>query len=277
MIKRGRFNSNIPSFARCFKNCSFFEERLPCPGALLTALNAIKSQKTLLGGGQWLMSLVELPFVLLYLYFIIMIGGHLVWVPLLSILLIVAMTLCSRQQSEFFKKKLASDDKIFNLMNEIFEGLHTIKTHAMESLMLRRYERLRLQHSQCMYEALQYQYRNEDSARLIHQGTLVMLVTLGAFQVMAERITLGSVAACVLLVSRMLQPVTNWLRLYERLQQIDIEKKHHDRLMHLPSTAHTLLQVPAVPEIKFCNVGICFGNRRLFEKFNSVIQSGELI
>jgi len=99
-------------------------------GAYIQKMAAISRLRSFYSG-QALMTMVDLPFVLTFLFLIAYIGGNLVFVPLTLFLLfciiswIVGMRLKREVREQDFSDKIR-----YNFLIETLTGIHTIKSHA---------------------------------------------------------------------------------------------------------------------------------------------------
>ncbi|WP_315981316.1 ABC transporter transmembrane domain-containing protein [Aliamphritea spongicola] len=91
--------------------------------------------------GQSVLLIMDLPFVILFLGLIWLIAGPLVAIPiaLLVVFLVVAFV-TGRKLRKALETRYTMEDRRQNFIIESLKGIHTIKSMAMEALMLRRYE-----------------------------------------------------------------------------------------------------------------------------------------
>lgn len=181
--------------------------------------------------GQTFQQWMDLPFVFLYVLILTLIN---VWVGLLLIcgysVFVFVTWRNGRHDPELIKQQKESDLRRGNFLNEIFKNIHTLKAMTMESLMLRRYERLQ---ESCAKVMLRMTYALDMSSgigQVFSSLMTVLIVALGAFLVTQGRLTNGELAACVLLGMRSLAPLQRLSGMWSKYQQDEVLR---DRLVAL--------------------------------------------
>ena len=158
--------------------------------------------------GQTFLQILDLPFTLIYLGVVALIGGWMVLIPLLGVVLFAALSWhFGDRHGALFRDRGAADRRRSNFLVETLGGIHTVKAMAMEAFMLRRYERLQ--------EACANLTRRLAEAMDIASGVgglfsplmTVLVVATGAYMVIGGQLTNGELAACTLLVLRSLGPL----------------------------------------------------------------------
>ncbi len=188
--------------------------------------------------GEALTSLLDLPFMVLFLGTVAAIGGWLVLVPLtvIGVFLITTRYLITRLRAEL-KDRTVRDDRRYNFLAETLRGVHSIKTMAMEAMMHRRYERLQESNAERGTSLTRANGLAANLGSLFTQVMTVGVAAAGAFLVIDGRMTPGALAACVMLSTRSLQPLRASFRTWLKYQSHVIAR---DRLTHLfdrPSAA----------------------------------------
>ena len=178
--------------------------------------------------------LVDLPFALLFLVLIGMIGGPLVVVPLLALL---AFGVCAILVGHRLRDALAArgviDDRRMSFIIEILSGIHTLKALAMETLMVRRYERLMNSAAQEVYRTARLSGLAQTTGTAFMQFTSFAVVAAGSLLVLSEDLTVGGLSACTMLAGRALQPLLRAMGIWTHFQAIRVA---HDRLVSLFAT-----------------------------------------
>ncbi|KJS34468.1 MAG: ABC transporter ATP-binding protein [Rhodospirillaceae bacterium BRH_c57] len=179
----------------------------------LAAIDKLRDQF----GGRTLLAFVDLPFVVLFLTVILLLGGWLVAVPVgIAVIFVVLSILQARFLRKATEETGIQDERRYNFMLETLAGVHTIKALAAESQMLRRFERL-LDNA---IDGRQGVALRNGSVQMLGglfgQVTTVLTVAFGAMLVVDEAMTVGSLAACTMLAGRVAPPiqaaVNAWLR-----------------------------------------------------------------
>lgn len=185
--------------------------------------------------GSALLVLFDLPFVLIYLGVIYLIGGILVLVPLALLLLFgFLIYYFGSWMRDQVQQRNVLDDRRWGFLAETLSGINSVKTHTMESLMLRRYERLqesnaKLGETLARGAALAANYRN-----LFAQVMIVSVVFAASWFVIDEQMTPGGLAACMLLSVRALQPLRRTLSVWMRYQFFVAANKRLNEVLEMP-------------------------------------------
>ena len=173
--------------------------------------------------GQTFQQLMDLPFTALYLLIIFFIS------PLIGMVLFVGYSIfiyVTWQNGQDYpadvKEQKEMDLRRGNLLTEILKNVHTMKSMTMESLMLRRYERLQ---ESCAVIMSRVTYSLEMSAgvgNVFSPLMTVLVVALGAYLVITNRLSNGEMAACIMLGLRALAPLQRLGGMWSKHQQDQI-------------------------------------------------------
>lgn len=209
--------------------------------------------------GSALLILFDLPFVLVYLGMIYLIGGILVLVPVVLLTLFAFLIyIFGNWMRAQVNQRNVMDDRRWGFLAETLSGIHSVKTHTMESLMLRRYERLQ-EANALLGEALSRgaaraaNYRN-----LFAQVMVVSVVFASSWFVVREQMTPGGLAACMLLSVRALQPLRRSLSVWMRYQFFVAanERLNQVQQMSTEDDAGKSPIPPLVRELELRNIGL---------------------
>ncbi len=186
--------------------------------------------------GQALLVLFDLPFVAIFLVLIYIIGGWLVAVPIFLLLLFTYLIYYfgnwMRKQVE---QRNVLDDRRLGFLSEVLSGIHSVKTLTMESLMLRRYERLQEASSELGEALARGNTLAGNMGVLFSQVMIVGVVFASSWLVINGRMTPGGLAACMMLSVRSLQPLRRGLAVWMRYQSFVAA---HDRLNEVLNMPH---------------------------------------
>ncbi|MCF6807973.1 ATP-binding cassette domain-containing protein [Thiotrichales bacterium 19S9-12] len=172
-------------------------------------------------GGQVLTSTLDIPFILIFLALIFYIGSLLVLIPIITLsILILLMLRNSNALQTGLNDKQSSNNRRMSFLVEIFRNIHTVKTLSLEPFMLRRYERLQDRTSEINYELSLVNSELQNNTSLLSQFTVILIVTCGALYVMHGDLTVGGLAACTLMSSRVLQPIGRSIGIWHRMGTI---------------------------------------------------------
>ncbi|CAA7617410.1 ABC-type protease/lipase transport system, ATPase and permease component protein [Candidatus Terasakiella magnetica] len=184
--------------------------------------------------GQAMLTLLDLPFAVLYLGLVGMMGGWLVLVPIV-LLVAFAMTAVAvgSKLRGALQKRMTADDRRFNFIIEVLGGIHSVKAFAMEAQMVRRYERLQ---EACAEGAYQVALRSSTAmgvSSFFSQATTICVAMVGALVVMNGDMTTGGLAACSMLAGRAMSPLQKALSVWTRFQSFMLARSRLTELFRL--------------------------------------------
>lgn len=217
-------------------------------GAHLERMNSLATVREFYAG-QALLTLLDLPFALLFLGLVAMMGGWLVLVPL-ALLLAFSLSAMRVGQSlrDAIQKRMTADDRRFNFIIEVLGGIHSVKAMAMEAQMTRRYERLQ---EHCAESCYSVALKSADAlgvSSFFSQVTTVAVAAFGSLIVMDGHMTTGGLAACSLLAGRAMSPLQKALGVWTRFQSFVLARQRLDELFNLP--AETRTELPPLEALK---------------------------
>jgi ATP-binding cassette subfamily C protein LapB len=183
-----------------------------------------------------LATLSDLPFVLLFMGVLFLIGGPLALVPLGS--MIVLLSLCAYIQiplSRYMKENLREASQKHGLLIEAIEGVETLKSVRAEGSMLRRWEDFSAQLAASAIKTKSLSNMTGNSVSLITQITTVILVLWGVYRIGDGDMTQGTLVGMVLLSGRALGPLASAVGLAVRYQQAKTALHSLNQLMEIPT------------------------------------------
>tara|TARA_R110002110_G_scaffold415836_1_gene657252 strand:+ start:11960 stop:13654 length:1695 start_codon:yes stop_codon:yes gene_type:complete len=202
-----------------------------------THIERVNAQDTIKDffGGQAIMSIIDLPFVLLFLVAIAYIDIRLLAIPLfIQMILGICIHVSGKNLHHRLQKRATSTEKRLNFVVEVLSGIHTVKALGMEPQIIRRYERL--QHTAAK-EDYKLVIQNAKSMRLTmfaQQINIILIITFGSFFVMQNSLTIGGLTACILLSGRIIQPISAIIHLWSKIQLIKISHKKNEEIHNMP-------------------------------------------
>lgn len=171
--------------------------------------------------GQSVLLIMDLPFVLLFLGLIWVIAGPLIVIPLtLLLLFFIIAAITGRKLRRALETRSIMEDRRQNFIIETLKGVHTIKSMAMEALMLRRYERLQHQSAESVYDLSRINSIVQGIGATFSQLAVVSFVGIGSLYVIEGDLTVGALAAGTMLSSRVLQPGLKAMGFWSQFQTL---------------------------------------------------------
>lgn len=228
-----------------------------------------------------LTTLGDLPFLLLFLLVIALVGGWLVLVPLavIPILLLVAFAsraALARHVAASMQESAQRTAHLFETMN----GLDTIKALGAEAWSRRKWESLTVAIAANSVETREIVSRVNyiNTAVLALSG--VAVVATGALLMGEHLLTLGQIIAVSMLTGRALAPVSQIAGLIIRWEQTKLSYHALNKIMEAPTDddAASLQAPPLSGRIEFRDVGFAYPNSPpLLDKLNLHIRPGERV
>jgi ATP-binding cassette subfamily C protein LapB len=232
--------------------------------------------------GQSMLLLIDLPFVVIYLLLIAMIAGPLVAIPLtLMGLFFLVSFRTGRQLHESLVHRSDMEDRRQNFVIELLRGIHTAKSMAMESQMMRRYERLQFQSAEGIYDLSKINSVSQGIGATFSQLAVISFVGVGSVAVVNGSLTIGGLAACTMLTSRALQPGLRAMGVWTQFQSVRLAIGRVNELFSIPrevsggfSCEESVRGRVELKNIEFCYAG---DEDPLFRDLSLSIAPGEIV
>lgn len=216
-------------------------------GVHLERLNALNVIKDFYSGSAVLV-ILDLPFVLVFLGLIYYLAGLLVLLPIILFVLFLLFTLyIGARLHSAVAERMKADDIRINFIIEVLNGIHAVKSMAMEAMMLRRYERLQ---EACALGAQKVGMEGADAQTIgafFAQLTTVAVVAFGGIMVINHELTIGGLSACSMLAGRSIQPLQRAVGIWARFQTIRVARKRLNAIFELPPDVPT--GTPTIPSV----------------------------
>lgn len=232
--------------------------------------------------GQTAELMADMPFAILFLLLIWIIGGSLVLIPILVLTLFAFLTLyVSRNLKTALEDRTANDERRTSFLVEALEGIHSIKAMAMEKSMLRRYERLEYKSALAVRDLTQAHGTSLAAGYFFSQLAVVSTVVVGAIYVVGSDLTMGGLAACTMLTGRSLRPVLKGMSFWNNYQSQEIAQGKAEALFEIE--AEPGIDKPVREAIKgslkLANVSVSFDETAtpVLENISLDIKPGEMI
>ncbi len=182
-----------------------------------------------------LTSLIDLPFSLLMILVIGLLGGWLVMIPLLAfpITAIFALIIQARLR-DTVQKSLALGAERQALLIETLGGLETLKACGAESERQHRWEKTHGALTRLDSHARFLAALATNGTLFLQQFAGMATIVAGVYIIIAGNLSVGALVACYMLGSRVLAPLGQIAGLITRYQQARLTMTSTDALMSLP-------------------------------------------
>ena len=213
-------------------------------------------------------ALVDLPFVVLFLSIVYLIGGNLVLIPGIAVPLVLLVGLLVQLPLDKIVKETFRETSMkHGLLVEAINGLETIKSVAAEGRMQRSWERLvattaKTANKARFLSSLTVNFAST-SANLVYVGMVVM----GVYKIAAGELTTGALVACTIIGSRAMAPLGQVAGLLTRFHQSRTSLETLNNIMALPNERPAGVRFVHRPslrgDIEFKNVTFTYPNQKL--------------
>ena len=195
--------------------------------------------------GQGRLASLELPFAVVFIAMIGLIGGWLIIVPILGVVVLAFFTnsLVKRQESIFEKRK-SLDARRYSFLVEIFSQINTIKLNTMEEQMMRRFEMMQIQTADTSRRMILFSGLSQSFGAVYSQTALVAMGLFGGTLVIKGHIGIAELAACMLLNGRTIQPFVKMLGVWAQSEGIAASQRKLETALSLKQQPG---EEPAVP------------------------------
>ena len=232
-------------------------------------------------GGQSRLMFIDLPFALLFLGLMGLIGGWLVVVPFVILCFFgVATITSSLQYKKILEEKEEHEARTYDFVAESLKGIVTMKCQSAEPFLVRRFERLQAKNAQLHYSIIVAAMGSQSIASLLGNGTMIAMVTTGAWMAVHGNMSVGVLACCSLLSGRAVQPILRVASTWNDFQRARLSVNEVSKLFALediPVNA-AIDNDPPTPEVIAQSVSIDMGpNSISLNDLNFKIESGESI
>ena len=231
-----------------------------------------------------LASVIDLPFTLLILAVIAMIGGHLVWIPLLAFPLVALIGWAlQRPLADTMQRTMALAAERQSSLIESLAGLDAVKVNNAESERQYIWEQTIGTLSRLELRARMLSSLAMNSTMLLQQLAGVAVIVLGVYQIIAGNLSMGGLIACYMLSSRALGPLTQISGLLTRYQQAKVTLDSVNQMMELPQERHEderpLKRQALQGAVEFRQVDFHYPDQQqaALQKINLVVRPGEKI
>ena len=179
--------------------------------------------------------IADLPFCLLFVAVIGVIGGLLASIPLVLLPLVLASSAWLNWRIRRLTQSQLKDARNKNgLLVDVIDGIESIKAAGAEWKMMERWRQLTASASALELDTRHLSSTSAHLAQFLQQLSYVAIIGLGAWMVGSGQITMGALIACSILSNRALAPITQIATLVTQWQHAQEALKGLDEMMALP-------------------------------------------
>jgi ATP-binding cassette subfamily C protein LapB len=254
-------------------------------GAYVERLNALGPLRELYGG-RATGAVSDLPFVLVYLGAIAYLAGTLVIVPVGMIVAFTVAALAVGRLRRALETRMLANDRRFGFIIEVLSGVHTVKGLAMEEQMLRRYERLQESSAAADYRLALDKDSLSNLGGLLSQVTLIAVAGVGSLFVLGGGLSVGGLAASIMLAGRAIHTVESIIDLLPRFQAAGLARQRLRQIFEMAVDKPTgLLELPPIDgAVALDGVSFSYGKGKdgedlppIFRNVNLSVEPGQTV
>ena len=231
-----------------------------------------------------LVTLIDLPFALLFVVFMVLLGGWVAIVPVVIMPLVIVIGLYYQSKMKKIIRESMAENAMKNaLLFETVTGLETIKVQAAESHTQRRWEELTDKSSYTSVRMRQISSHALHWATFLQQMASVFIIIIGTYLIAKGDISMGALIACVILSGRAMAPLGQVAGLLTRLNQSRESLIQLDNLMkkdvERPAGKHFISLPEARGRIEFRDVIFHYPGQAVpaLNKISLVVNPGDHI
>ena len=181
-------------------------------------------------------ALIDVPFFLITMAVIALIGGWLVLVPLLVIPVVLIVALFTQPAMErLAAETLGGAMYKQSVLVETIGSIETVKSANAGSLLLDRWEKAVRQHAGVSLRQRLVATISVTAANTANMISYAGVVVAGVFAIAAHNLTMGGLIACSILAGRAVAPLTGIAQLLTRLNATRTAYREIDKFMCRPS------------------------------------------
>ncbi len=231
-----------------------------------------------------LITLIDLPFVLLFVALIFGIGGTLAVVPLVAIpLIVLAGLLVQRPLARVVNASFTESARKHAMLIEALSALDAVKGARAEGVMQRRWEEMNAQIAKLGLRSRLLSLATVNFAQLVTQSATVAVVIIGVYSITAGVLSIGGLIACTILTGRCLAPMGQVASILTRYHHSMAAYSSINNIMSLPverPAGKKFLHRPGIDgDIEFRNVEFAYAEQQVpaIRDISFHIRSGEKV
>lgn len=228
--------------------------------------------------------LVDIPFALLFIIVIALLGGTIALVPIIIIpIVLIINLLVQRSFNDLAAQTYQYAAEKHNVLIESLAGVETVKSMRAEGLMQTKWEYINQVLAKLGVRMRTLANIGINSSIYAQHMAVIAVVIVGVYKIAAGDLTIGALIACVILAGRALAPISQAAILLTKYRQSQTSLNSMDNVMQMPvERPHdkNFLHLPKVKgSIEFNNVSFSYPNQLVnaLENISFKIKPGEWV
>lgn len=209
-------------------------ERPKSTGSFIAQIRELENIRELITSTT-IAAVADLPFFVLFLFVLWLVGGHLVWLIILALpLILIPGILIQRPLARLSVEGMREASIRSAMLVEAVQGVEDIKLLRAEPRFQNQWN-----HFNDVSASISMQQRTLAGflttwTHQLQSAMYVAVILAGSFLVMSGDMTTGALVACSILTSRMLSPIVQVSSVMTRWQQAKVARSSLDELMKKP-------------------------------------------
>jgi ATP-binding cassette subfamily C protein LapB len=188
-------------------------------------------------------SIVDIPFIFIFILAIAIWGGHLVWVPISLIAVYAALAAVTIPITRSYVREISSaKQRRHLLLQELFSKRRAIRALSAEEIWIARHQYLSCLVSRLGHRARRFNNIQQYFGEMLVSVAGIATLGLGALHVSNGSMTSGALIGTMALIWRVLAPVQSTYLSLPRIEQAMQTFKQIDRLVKIRSERHAHAQ-----------------------------------
>lgn len=204
------------------------------PGRILSGIKNVAVVRDLYSG-QAAVAMMDVPFILLFLFLIFYIGGWIVLVPILVWMIAgVWVWVISQKLLDATKELAISDSERTRILVLVLSGLTTVKALAIEARMTHRFKEFNFTQFKLQTNVDLLSSRLNEIVQGASLATTLTIVMIGCLSVLEGSLTTGGLAACSILAGRAVAPLSSIGSLRAKFSSVKVVNQDIENLLNAP-------------------------------------------
>jgi len=183
-----------------------------------------------------LVTIIDMPFAIIFVAFIAIVGGWMIIPVLIGIGILIAATLYIQpRMKKISESSFADGQNKHSVLVETLSGLETIKLLGAGGLLRRKFKAVLYRQAAILEQTKKHTYFATNLTTEVQQAVQIAVVAVGAIAVSQTSSGYGAIIACTILSGKALMPFAQASQLLLRLNQVITGYKALDALMRQPA------------------------------------------
>jgi ATP-binding cassette subfamily C protein LapB len=188
-------------------------------------------------------SIVDIPFIFIFIIAIAIWGGHLVWIPISLIVVYAALAAITIPMTRKNVREIsAAKQRRHLLLQELFSKRRAIRSLSAEHIWIARHQNLAALIARLSHRAHRFNNVQQNLGEMLVSVAGILTLGLGALQVTNGSMTSGALIGTMALIWRVLAPVQSTYLSLPRIEQAIQTFKQIDRLVKIRSERDARIQ-----------------------------------